>query len=338
LFRSRSFISTAVPWVLFAVVTVAGTMFDAFTLSVATVTMIWILLAAGLNISMGYGGVVNFGIGAFYGIGAYAAAILAVNHHIPFLICLVVGPALATLAGLILGPVILSRTKGMQFGIVTLAIGIAADDIFNNLPTSFDGGPNGISGISFPGWLQGAKAQYYFIALFAAAGVAVCQYIGRHHFGEVLRALRDDVYLAKSLGYRPLRHRSAAFVLSAGIAGLAGVLYAYYISYVSPEPFALSGASFQAFAIVAFGGMGATWGPVIAAFLLTGAIEYVNIAPTQKLIFYGIAILVVVLIVPDGLGPGVVRIVRKARSRQRLTPAQASLSDPSTNLSDASTK
>jgi ABC-type branched-subunit amino acid transport system permease subunit len=199
----------------------------------------------------------------------------------------------------------------MQFAIVTLAIGIVADDMFNNLPVSFDGGPNGIAGVTLPVFLQGARAQYFFIAAFAFATVALCQYIGSHHFGAVLRALRDDMYLSRSLGYRPLRYQSAAFIISAGIAGLAGALYAYYISYVSPAPFGLSGASFTAFAIVAFGGLGTIWGPVISAFLLTSADQYINISPNQVLIVYGAAILLVVLIIPEGFGPGSIRLIRK---------------------------
>jgi branched-chain amino acid transport system permease protein len=113
-------------------------------------------------------------------------------------------------------------------------------------------------------------------------------------------------------------------------------MYAYYISYVSPTPFGLSGASFEAFAIVAFGGMGTIWGPVVAAFLLTAADEYVNVPPNDTLLFYGAAILVVVVIVPDGIGPGAARLTRKllrsVRSRSSRpdvpAPALASVAPP----------
>jgi branched-chain amino acid transport system permease protein len=307
--RVTSLARTGVPWVIFALVVFAGALFGSFTLSVATVTMIWIILAAGLNISMGYGGVVNFGIGAFYGVGAYTAAVLSVNYHVNFILVLIAGPVIAAAAASLIGPVILARTQHMQFAIMTLAIGVIADDIFNNV--RFLGGPNGIAGVVFPSLLQGARASYLFIALFAALAIALCQFLGRNHFGAVLRGLRDDVYLARSLGYRPLRYKSAAFVISAAIAGLAGVMYAYYISFVLPTPFGLSGASFEAFAIVAFGGMGTIWGPVVAAFLLTAADEYVNVPPNDTLLFYGAAILLVVVIVPEGIGPGAGRLTRK---------------------------
>jgi branched-chain amino acid transport system permease protein len=337
--RVMSLARTGVPWAVFVLVAFAGTLFGSFTLSVASVTMIWIILAAGLNISMGFGGVVNFGIGAFYGIGAYAAAVLAVNYHVNFILVLVAGPVFAAAAAALIGPVLLARTQHMQFAILTLAIGVIADDIFNNV--TFLGGPNGIAGVVFPSFLMNAKSSYFFIALFAAATIALCQYIGRNHFGAVLRGVRDDPYLARSLGYRPLRYKSAAFVVSAAIAGLAGVMYAYYISYVSPTPFDLSGASFEAFAIVAFGGMGTIWGPVVAAFLLTAADEYVNVAPNDTLLFYGAAILIVVVIVPDGIGPGAARLTRRllrsfrSRSQQPQPGAQVLTAGADKALADA---
>lgn len=326
--RVMSLSRTGVPWVVFIVVVLAASQFGSFTLSVASVTMIWIILAAGLNISMGFGGVVNFGIGAFYGVGAYTAAVLATRYHVNFVLILIAGPVIAAAVAAVIGPVLLARTRHLQFAILTLAIGVIADDIFNNV--TFLGGPNGIVGVLFPSFLQSAKSSYLFIALFAVAAIALCQYIGSNHFGAVLRGVRDDPYLARSLGYRPLRYESAAFVLSAAIAGLAGVMYTYYISYVSPTPFDLSGASFEAFAIVAFGGMGTIWGPVVAAFLLTAAIEYVNVPPNDTLLVYGAAILVVVVIVPDGIGPGAARLTRKllrsVRSRSSLPdPAAAAL-------------
>jgi branched-chain amino acid transport system permease protein len=304
-----SVVRTGVPWAAFVLVAFGGSLFGSFTLSVASVTMIWVILAAGLNISMGFGGVVNFGIGAFYGVGAYTAAVLAVTYHVSFILVLIAGPVIAAVVATLIGPVILARAHHMQFAILTLAIGVIADDIFNNL--KFLGGPNGIAGVVFPSFLQNAKSSYFFIAVFAVATIALCQYIGRSHFGAVLRGVRDDAYLARSLGYRPLLYKSYAFVISAAIAGLAGVLYAYYISYVSPTPFNLSGASFEAFAIVAFGGMGTIWGPVVAAFLLTAADEYISVPPNDTLLIYGLAILVVVVIVPDGIGPGAARLARK---------------------------
>ena len=298
----------AIPWILFAAAIVVCSAQGPFVLSVATVTLLWVILASGLNVIMGHGGLVNFGIGAFYGIGSYAGAILAVKAGLPFIVCLIAGPVIAAASAAVIGPLILARTRGFQFAIATLAVGIVVDDLFNNW-TSVTGGVLGIAGIERPGPLTGTEGIYFFIAACAVITVAVCHYVGNHRLGVVLRALRDDQVLARSLGFRPLTYQLSGFVVSAAIAGLGGVLYAYYIQYVNPGTYGLSGASFEAFAIVAFGGVGTTWGPVIGAILLTAVSEFVNLTPEVKLIFYGVALLLIVMVVPEGIVPGTVRLV-----------------------------
>lgn len=300
----------AIPWILFLAAIVVCSERGPFVLSVATVTLLWVVLASGLNIIMGHGGLVNLGIGAFYGIGSYAAASLAVKNGMPLAVCLVAGTVLAAAAAAVIGPVILARTRGFQFAIATLAVGIVVDDVFTNW-TSVTGGVLGIAGVQRPAWLQGTTQIYYFIAACTVVVVAVCDYIGRRRLGTVLRALRDDQLLARSLGFRPLTYQVSGFVVSAAIAGFGGVLYAYYIQYVSPGTYDLSGASFEAFAIVAFGGIGTTWGPVVGAVLLTAVSQFVNVTPEVKLIFYGIALLLIVMAMPEGIVPGCLRLASK---------------------------
>lgn len=315
----------ALPWLLFLVAIGICSVQGAFVLSVATVTLLWIVLASGLNVIMGHGGLVNFGIGAFYGIGSYAAAILAVNEGMPIVICLIAGVVIAAGAAAVVGPLILARTRGFQFAIATLAVGIVVDDLFNNW-SSLTGGVLGIAGVVRPNAIESTENIYFFIAACTVVTLVVCDYIGRRRLGIVLRALRDDKFLGRSLGFRPLTYQLYGFVASAAIAGLAGVLYAYYIQYVSPTTYGLSGASFEAFAIVAFGGIGTTWGPVIGAVLLTAVDEFVNITPEIRLIFYGVALLFVVMVVPEGIVPGSVRLIRHFISGwrgRRRTPVLA---------------
>jgi branched-chain amino acid transport system permease protein len=310
----------ATPWILFLAAIVVCSVQGPFLLSVATVTLLWVVLASGLNVIMGHGGLVNFGIGAFYGIGSYAAASLAVKDGMPIEVCLVAGAVIAAAAAAVIGPVILARTRGFQFAIATLAVGLVVDDIFTNW-TPVTGGVLGIAGIQRPGFLQGTIQIYYFIAACAVVVVAVCDYIGRRRLGQVLRGLRDDQVLARSLAFRPLTYQLSGFVVSGAIAGLGGALYAYYIQYVSPGTYGLSGASFEAFAIVAFGGIGTTWGPVIGAVLLTAISQFVNVTPEVKLIFYGVALLIIVMAMPEGIVPGSMRLAaRLVAGRLRRTP------------------
>ena len=142
------------PWVIFLAAIVVCSAQGPFLLSVATVTLLWVVLASGLNIIMGHGGLVNFGIGAFYGIGSYVAANLAVKHGVSLALCLVAGPVIAAVAAAVIGPVILARTRGFQFAIATLAVGIVVDDLFTNW-TPVTGGVLGIAGIVRPAFLQG---------------------------------------------------------------------------------------------------------------------------------------------------------------------------------------
>jgi branched-chain amino acid transport system permease protein len=309
----------AAPWVLFIAAIFVCSVQGPFVLSVATVTLLWVILASGLNVIMGHGGLVNFGIGAFYGIGSYAGAILAAKAGMPFLVSLIAAPIVAGAAAAVIGPLILARTRGFQFAIATLAVGIVVDDIFTNW-TPVTGGVLGITGIVRPGWLTGDTQIYFFIAACAVVVVAICHYLGRRKLGIVLRALRDDQVLARSLGFRPLTYQLSGFVVSGAIAGLGGVLYAFYIQYVNPGTYNLSGASFQAFAIVAFGGIGTTWGPVVGAVLLTAVSQFVNLTPEVKLIFYGVALLLIVMAVPEGIVPGAARlVVRAVTGRWRTT-------------------
>lgn len=307
----RARLRQSLPWIVFSAAIIASGNLGAFVLAVASVTLLWIILATGLNVIMGHGGLVNFGIGAYYGIGAYAVANLSVKHHMSIWICIPAAVVVAGGAAAALGPVILVRTRGYQFAIATLAIGIVFEDLFNNWQ-SITGGAIGLTGIRRPAAIGSTHHMYYFIAAWAVLVVAFAQYVGNSRLGNVLRALRDDQYLARSLGFRPLRYRLAGYVLSAAIAGLAGALYAYYIQYVGPSTFGLSGASFIAFSIVAFGGVATTWGPVVGAVALTAVDEFVNITPQVKLVIYGVALLAVVLAVPEGIVPGGIRLARKA--------------------------
>jgi branched-chain amino acid transport system permease protein len=104
-------------------------------------------------------------------------------------------------------------------------------------------------------------------------------------------------------------------VAASALAGTAGVLYAYYVQYLNPEVFGLAGASFQAFAIVCFGGQGTVWGPVAGSLLLTALPAYVDMSPQTKVISYGVALLIVVLITPRGIVPGLKVLATRLLSR-----------------------
>jgi branched-chain amino acid transport system permease protein len=290
-----------------------------FALSVACTTLLWIMLSSALNLSMGYAGLANLGVGAFYGIGAYGAGLIATRADLNIVVALIVGTLAPAIVALVLGPFVL-RTRGLQFSIATLALGIVASDLFTNL-NSVTGGSVGLAGIQRPSGLTSLNAFYWLIAASAVIVLVLCQFYYRSRTALVLRGTRDDEQLVRSLGYRTTSYRWSGFVLASALAGTAGVLYAYYVQFVSPDVFGLSGASFQAFAIVAFGGQGTVWGPVLGSVLLTAVPSYVNLGPQAKTISYGVALLIVVLVTPRGIVPGLRRLFAYLRERRSPSPS-----------------
>jgi branched-chain amino acid transport system permease protein len=318
---------SALPWVLCALVLLAtGFSGDQFLLSVATTTILWVILAGGLNLMMGYGGLANLGIGASYGIGAYAAGLVATRTGLPLVAAFGAAVLAAAIVAAVIAPLVL-RARGLHFAIATLAIGIVATDLFTNL-VGLTGGSIGLSGISRPSWLADPSALYWFAAALGIVLLALFALYHRSRMALVLRGVRDDEQLTRSLGFAVTRYKVTAFVLGSAAAGLAGALYAYFIQYVAPTEFDLAGASFQAFAIVAFGGAATVWGPTVGAILLTGLPTFVDLGPQAKMAAYGLALLIVVIAVPEGVVPGAGRLIAMLRHRFRRSPPPPPLAPP----------
>ena len=132
-------------------------------------------------------------------------------------------------------------------------------------------------------------------------------------FAKVLRATRDDELLTRSLGFGVTAHKVFAFALSAAVAALAGVMYAWFIRYISPGPFSFFAASFPAFVLVAVGGPGTVWGPVVGATFLTGFPEFLEMDPNSKLMIYGAVLLFVIVVLPTGIVPSLGAAWRRLR-------------------------
>lgn len=308
---------------------------DDYLLTVGTVTAIWAVLALGLNTIMGYSGLINLGIGAFYALGAYGAAVLDTEHGISPWVALVVLPIVAFALGLVLGPAVL-RTRGLHFAVATLGIGIIVSDVLDNW-VSVTKGPIGIAGIHRPDELgigslridprtTGGFFALSVILLLVIIGVAAVYH--RSRLARVLVAVRDDELLATSLGFTVTAYKVLAFALSCAIAAVAGVMYAWFIRYISPPPFSFFAASFPAFVLVAVGGPGSVWGPVVGAAFLTGFPEFVDVDPTTKPIIYGAVLLAVIVLLPRGLVPGLSRLVGSLRRRSEAhgRPVEATVS------------
>ena len=256
---------------------------------------IYVMLSQSLNLSAGFGGMISLAHAGFYGVGAYTAALLAVNYQMPFLFVLPVAMLLCGLLALLVSAIAL-RTIDDYFIICTLGIQVVVFSLMNNW-MSLTRGPLGIPGIpsiSIFGITIASKWAFLFLILFFVVLVFFfLKKLTGSSFGRTLRALSEDEIFTQSLGKNVYLSKVIAFTVGAMIAAIPGVLYAHYISYIDPTSFTVDESIFI-LSIVIIGGMRNLWGSVIAAAFLVFLPELLRfvgmpnaIAANMRQIIYG---------------------------------------------------
>jgi len=230
---------------------------------------IYIILSMSLNLIAGYTGLLSIAHAAFYGVGAYVAALMALNLHSPFLVNIVCAVILSGLLGALVGIPSL-RIRDDYFVIATFAFQVITFSILNNW-VSLTGGPMGLPGIPQP-MIVGLRisSQIGFLILvgvFCALTLWATHRIVRSPFGRVLKAIREDEVFAQAAGKNIAAYKVLVFVIGAGMAAVAGVMYAHYISFIDPTSFTVMESIFI-ISIVIIGGAGSMWGPVVGAVVL----------------------------------------------------------------------
>lgn len=263
---------------------------------------LYALLAIGLNITVGYTGLLDLGYAAFYGIGAYAYALLSTGIGLSFWLGLPLGGAVAASFGLILG-VITLRLRGDYLAIITLGFVQIVYLVFNNWD-SVTQGPNGILQIGRPeiaGFVLRQPIDFYYLilGLLAVAAVAIHRLI-HSQIGRAWLAIREDPLAAEAIGIDTTRMKVLAFVLGAGIAGVAGVFFAAKYTFVSPESFSFL-ESVRVLSMVVLGGMGSLPGAILGAVLLTLLPELLRGLANYRMLLFGTALIVMMLFRPQGL-------------------------------------
>jgi branched-chain amino acid transport system permease protein len=270
---------------------------------------IYMILALSLNLLIGYAGLFSVGHGAFYGVGAYAGAILSTRFAVPFWIEIVAASAIAGAVGYVIGRPIL-RLRDNNLALATFGFAVITFSVLNNW-TELTRGPLGIRGIPKPTFFSINVNQLWSYAVLVAVCVAITLLcIGRltnSPFGKVLEAIREDDIAALAVGKDISRFKVAAFVIAAFFAGLAGVLYAHYTTYIDPSSF-VTGESFLIFSMVIFGGMGSNLGAMVGAAVLTILPDLLRfaglpggIAAQMRDVIYGALIVIVINWRPQGL-------------------------------------
>jgi branched-chain amino acid transport system permease protein len=259
--------------------------------------MIFLTLAQGVNVIYGFTGYLPFGYAGFFGAGAYGFSLMVIHLHAPPLIALPVGALAALALGLLLTPLL--RLSGAYFSIASLAAALAVLQIVSN--PSLEDITKGPYGISLSGIYSPTLAYATALAILAATNLLVI-YLRNSHFGMALQAIREDPISAGMAGIDVVRERVIAWLLSALIAGLAGGVFAWYVSVFYPET--VFSGEFTIFAIVfvLFGGTATVSGPILGVIVLYGIYNAVGISTPQYFqLIYGLLIMALVLFLPNGL-------------------------------------
>lgn len=286
-----------------------------FYISLASQMWIYAIVAMSLDLLVGFTGLVNFSQAAFFGMGAYAAAIALTRYHVGnFGAELGLGVLLAMITGAVFGIVAL-RSEGVGFIIITIAL----NEIVWGLAyqwVSMSGGDNGITGIIRPPlgtWDLSDNTSYYYVSLAAyAVALSLLVALVRSPFGLVLRGVRDSPRRMQALGYNVWLFRYIALIVSAAFAGLAGVLFAWYNQFVGPVNLALD-TSTQFLIIVILGGIGTLYGQLLGAGIVVFLSNGLSAVTHRWVLILGAVYVLIVMYAPDGLVGLGRRILARAR-------------------------
>lgn len=281
----------------------AATAQHPYVLHVLILCCLYAIPAVGLNLMLGYTGLVSLGHMAFAGVGAYTAAVLMVDAGASFWLALPLGVLAAAAAGAAIGAVCL-RFRTHFFMIVTLAFGLMLYSVMNNWD-EVTRGAAGFPGIPRPAplgtWSFGPLQNFYYLAFGGALlAFAVQWLVVRSAFGRVLVALRQDERLARAKGVNAMLHKTAVFALGSALAGLGGVLHVSFLRVAAPASFTLA-ESINAVLIVIIGGAGSLAGPALGALVFVGLPEYLRIAAEWRMVIFGVLLVLITLFVPQGL-------------------------------------
>lgn len=273
---------------------------------------IYIILGTGINVLTGYTGQLSLGQAAFFGIGAYATALLNTRAGLPFLPCLLGSVLLTAVFGVVLAVPAL-KVKGSYLALLTMGFGEVVRIVMINW-TPVTNGTAGIIGIepaSIFGYTFDTLKKYYFlIVVFVVLCLLYQNVLVKTRTGRAFIAIREDNEAAELTGINVTTYKIRAFVLSAVYCGIAGCLYAMMIKYVSPDTFTNNTSSVILWTAIV-GGFGTVIGPVIGGVIMQVLPEALRFLGDWRLVVYGAVLLVVILRFPGGLYPYIQKIFSK---------------------------
>lgn len=284
-----------------------------YLIRVIILTSIFAILAASWDLLSGFTGQMNFGHALFFGVGAYASALLNIHLHVPPWGSVPLGAVAAVLAGLIVGIPCL-RLKGTYLALTTMAFPIILMGIVFALP-DLTGGELGISGLKRIS--SSLVGNYYIYIVTMLILCTVMWKITDSHTGIIFHAIREDELAVKASGINTTRYKLLAFCLSGFFAGIAGGLYAHYMRIAGPSTLEVS-MSFTVVIWAVFGGLATIYGPIAAVFILFPLLEFVRFWPEYRTMIFAVVVLLILLYMPEGLIPWVRDKIEKQCPRCKI--------------------
>jgi branched-chain amino acid transport system permease protein len=295
-----------------AVLVLAPLAASEYGLIVLTEIAIFVLFAASLHFMMGPGGMASFGHAAYFGLGAYGAALVLKHLAAPMELALVLAPLAAGLGGIVFGWFVV-RLSGVYLAMLTLAFAqIVWSIAFQWVEVT--GGDNGILGVWPSQWASSKTAFYYLALVLCVGGALLLRRIIFAPFGYALRAGRDSPLRSEAIGIDVMRVQWAAFALAAAFAGIAGGLFAFSKGSVFPTYVSIA-RSIDALMMVLLGGVQTISGPIVGALVYAGLHEQLTRVTDQWRLVLGLAIVVLVLAFPQGIA-GFVQSLWSRRTRE----------------------
>lgn len=304
-----------------------------YYLGILITTGLFGIATVGICLLVGYARLVSLGHAAFYGLGAYTSALLATRLGLSPWLTIVVATLVTVAVAVVFGRPAL-RLHEHYLAMATLGLGIVFSVVLNEW-TALTAGPSGFSGIPeipFPSpFVKGEARTLWLVWLFVVVLAAAALMFVNSRRGRALRAIGDSEIAAELLGLDTASFKLAVFAISAGYAGIAGALYAHYVTFVSPQPFGFL-FSLELLVMGVVGGIGSVWGGLVGAFAIVALTELLRRLPSSlpgssgelELVLFGVALVAMIALRPTGLvGIGTALLARRGpRSRPARTTVE----------------
>lgn len=296
---------------------------DKYWMHIIILICIWSIASLSLNLIMGYTGQANLAVGAFFGLGSYATALLMLKLGLGFWPALVLSALLTSAVGFLIGLPTL-RTKGSYFAIGTLCFNVIVFIAVERWE-SLTEGTRGLMGIPSPAPIAlplgftidfaSLAVMFYLCLLMLLITIFIKYRIVHSLVGRTLMAVRESEELTSSIGINPMRNKLISFTVSVFLASIAGSLYAVYIGFLDPE-IASHHVTFEVLLFVVLGGIGTITGPIVGAVVVTILGELLHFLDAFRLVAYGLVLVMVIIFMPQGIVGGLLNLRAKLSSRK----------------------